>query len=92
MVGASARLEFRVSPTDRAQIERAAELSSESVSAFARSAAEEKAARVIREHDATTTVPAEFFDDLVAAFDAPARPSAALADAADRLGETVMRD
>ncbi|GAA4181928.1 DUF1778 domain-containing protein [Gryllotalpicola koreensis] len=91
MAGASARLEFRVTPADRALIERAARLSGEPVTAFARSAAEERAARVIREHEATTTVPAEFFDDLLAAFDAAPQPSAALADAAARLDETVVR-
>jgi uncharacterized protein (DUF1778 family) len=92
MAGASARLEFRVTPTGRALIERAARLSSEPVTAFARSAAEERAERVIREHEATTTVPAKFFDDLIAAFDAAPRTTVALAQAAARLDETVVRD
>lgn len=89
---ATARLEFRVTPYDRARIERAAELSGEPVTAFARTAAEERAERVLREHDATTTVPAEFFDDLIVALDTPAQPSPALAEAAARLRENVVRD
>jgi len=89
---ASARLEFRVTEYDRARIERAAALSGEPITAFARTAAEERAERVLRDHEATTTVPAEFFDELIAALDAPTRPSAALTDAAARLQATVIRD
>lgn len=85
-------MEFRLTPENRALIERAARLSDEPVTAFARSAAEEKAERVIREHEATTIVPAEFFDDLVAAFDATPQRSTGLAAAAARLPETVVRD
>lgn len=92
MAPASARLEFRVRPERKSRIERAAELVHEPVSEFARTAAEEKAERVIREHEATTTVPTEFFDDLLAALDAPARPSAALAAAAQQARETLVRD
>lgn len=84
VVPVSARLEFRVRPDRKALIERAAELVHEPVSEFARAAAEEKAKRIIREHAATTTVPSEFFDDLIAAFDAPAKSNAALARAAQR--------
>ncbi|MDR6969931.1 DUF1778 domain-containing protein [Leifsonia shinshuensis] len=82
---ASARLEFRVSPADRARIEQAAELAGEPTSTFARHAAEERAERILRDHEATTRVPAQFFDDLYAALDAPGEPNAALAAAADRL-------
>lgn len=92
MAGASARLEFRMTPADRALIERAARLSGEPITVFARSAAEEKAEKILREHEVTTTVPAGFFDDLVAAFDAAPQPSAMLVEAAARLGETVVRD
>jgi uncharacterized protein (DUF1778 family) len=91
-MAATERLEFRVTPFDRAQIERAAELSGEGVTAFARIAATERAERIVREHDATTTVPSEFFDDLIAAMDAPARPNAALAEAGARLREEIVRD
>lgn len=89
---ASARLEFRVRPDRKSVIERAAELVHEPVSEFVRTAAEEKADRIIREHEATTTVPAGFFDDLFDALDAPASPNAALTRAARRAREQVSRD
>ena len=73
-------------------IERAAELVHEPVSEFARTAAEEKADRIIREYEATTTVPEEFFDDLLDALDAPAHPNAALASAAASARTLVVRD
>lgn len=92
MPPASARLEFRVRPERKSRIERAAELVHEPVSEFARTAAEEKAERVIREHEATTTVPAEFFDDLLDALDAAPRDNAALARAAQQARETIIRD
>ncbi|MDR3068521.1 MAG: DUF1778 domain-containing protein [Cellulomonas sp.] len=91
-MSATARLEFRVTPHDKALIERAAALAGEPVTAFARTAAEERAERILAEHAVTTTVPAGFFDDLLAALDAPAQPNQALAQAAARLRETVTRD
>ena len=60
MTTATARLEFRVSPQQKSEIERAAELSGESVSMFARTAAEEKADRLLREYEATTVFPPSF--------------------------------
>lgn len=92
MAAASARLEFRVRPDRKSLIERAAGLMHEPVSEFARAAAEEKADRIIREYEATTTVPAEFFDDLLVALDAPASPNAALTRAAKRARDTVIPD
>jgi uncharacterized protein (DUF1778 family) len=92
MPAASARLEFRVRPERKSRIERAAELVHEPVSEFARTAAEEKAERIIREHEATTTVPAGFFDDLLDALDAAPRANAALVRAAQRARETIIRD
>lgn len=92
MTTATARLEFRVSPQEKSKIERAAELSGEPVSMFARTAAEEKADRILREYEASTTVPAEFFGDLIAAFDAPAQANTGLRTAARRLRATVTRD
>ena len=92
MTTATARLEFRVSPQQKSKIERAAELSGESVSMFARTAAEEKADRLLREYEATTVFPAEFFDELIAAFDAPAQANPGLHNAARRLRATVTRD
>lgn len=92
MAAATARLEFRVRPDLKSRIERAAELVHEPVGEFARTAAEEKAERIIREYEATTTVPAGFFDELFDALDAPPRPNAALARAAGRARKTVTRD
>lgn len=92
MPAASARLEFRLRPERKSRIERAAELVHEPVSEFARTAAEEKAERVIREHETTTTVPPEFFDALLDALQAPPRANAALARAARQAGETLTRD
>lgn len=43
-----------------------------------RTEAEERAAQVVAERAAKTVVPASFFDDLVAAMDAPVRPGPAL--------------
>lgn len=87
----SARLEFRLRPDRKSLIERAADLVHEPVSEFARSAAEEKAQRVIDEYEATTTVPPEFFEDLLAALDAPAKPNPALKRAAKRARDVVKR-
>ena len=92
MPAASARLEFRVRPERKSRIERAAGLVHEPVSEFARTAAEEKAERIIREYEATTVVPAEFFDDLLDAFDAPPRANPALARAAQQAREALDRD
>lgn len=92
MTAASARLEFRVRPDRKSRIERAAELVHEPVSEFARTAAEEKAERIIREHEATTVVPAEYFDDLLEALDAPPRANPALTRAAEQARETLTRD
>ncbi len=89
---ASSRLEFRLRPERKSVIERAAELVHEPVSEFARSAAEEKADRIIREFEATTVVPAAFFDDLLAALDAPSATNARLARAAQRARAVVTRD
>lgn len=91
MSSASARLEFRIRPDRKSRIERAAELLHEPVSEFARAAAEEKADRILGEHEATTTVPAEFFEELLHSFDEPPRTNQALAEAAKRARDLVSR-
>ncbi len=88
---ASARLEFRVRPERKSVIERAAAIMHEPVSEFARTAAEEKADRIVAEHEATTTVSAEFFDELLDALDKPAAANASLVRAAERARHTVTR-
>lgn len=92
MAAATARLEFRVRPDRKSRIERAAEFVHEQVGEFTRTAGEEKAERIIREFEATTTVPAEFFDELLDAVDGPPRSNAALARAAERARKRVTRD
>ncbi len=90
-MAATARLEVRLQPDSKARLERAAELAHVPVSDFVRSAAEERAEQVLREHDAQTTVPAGFFDDLLSALDAPAQANDALVQAAQRARHVVRR-
>lgn len=90
-ITASARFEFRLRPEAKKCIEQAAELVHESTSDFARTAVEERANRVLQEHFAVTVVPAEFFDELLQALDAPATPNAALKKAARRAADVVER-
>lgn len=88
---ATARLEVRLEPDSKARLERAAELAHVPVSDFVRSAAEERAEQVLHEHDAQTTVSASFFDDLLAALDAPSQANDRLARAAERARRVVSR-
>lgn len=90
-MAATARLEYRLDQDERARIERAAELSGEPPTVFAREAAMEKADRVLLEHERTTVLPAEFFDLLMDAMDEPEKPNRKLAAAAKRLNKTVVR-
>lgn len=64
------RMEARVSPEDRERIERAASVAGLSVSAFLVSAAVERADEIIAE-TTTSTLPADYFDALLAALDEP---------------------
>ncbi|MDO8212440.1 DUF1778 domain-containing protein [Conexibacter sp. CPCC 206217] len=64
------RVEARLTPVQRRQIEQAAALSGESMSAFMVLAALERAETVVVEQ-ATTVVPAAYFDRLVASLDQP---------------------
>jgi uncharacterized protein (DUF1778 family) len=88
---ASARLEVRVRSDSKARLERAADLMQVPLSDFVRSAAEDRADEVLREHETQTKVPAEFFDELLAALDVPARSNKALARAAKRARKIVTR-
>jgi len=76
------RMEARVSPEERDRIERAASTAGLSVSAFMVSAAVERADEIISEAT-TTTVPANYFDELLTALDEP-QPAPRLAKAAQR--------
>jgi uncharacterized protein (DUF1778 family) len=88
---ASARFEFRLRAEAKRRIEQAAELVHESTSDFARTAAEERADRVLQEHYMATVVPADFFDQLLDALDQPARPNTTLRAAAARAQTIVER-
>jgi uncharacterized protein (DUF1778 family) len=88
-IAASARFEFRLRSDTKLRIEQAAQLVHESASDFARTAVEERAERVLREHVLTTVVPADFFDSLLNALDEPAQPNAALAAAAHRARRSI---
>src|SRR5665213_419357 len=88
---ATARLEVRVRPDSKARLEYAAELANVPLSDFVRDAAEDRADRVLQEHESRTRVPAAFFDDLLAALDAPAQPNIALKDAATLARDVVKR-
>ena len=76
------RIEARLSPDERALIERAASVGGGSVSAFLVGAAVERADEVLAAAT-TTVVPADYFDGLLAALDEP--------DAAPRLTEAAGR-
>ncbi|OHV48270.1 hypothetical protein BCD48_16205 [Pseudofrankia sp. BMG5.36] len=88
---ASGRFEFRVRPELKQLIERAASLMNQTASDFARTAAEERAVEVLREHELITRVPVDFFDALLASLDAPPEPNDALTRAAARLDSVIER-
>ncbi len=62
------RVEARLSSDERERIDRAAKLAGQSVSTFVVTAAVEKAEQVISE-SAVTSVPADYFDQLLASLD-----------------------
>lgn len=66
---ATARIELRVTPEIKGRIEHAAALDATSVSAFVVEAAASRADDVLRQHGTSTVVPADFFDQLIAALD-----------------------
>jgi uncharacterized protein (DUF1778 family) len=75
------RIETRVSPEQRARIERAAAFFGESLSSFMVSAAVQRADEVIAEQSATV-VPPDYFDQLLAALDDDVEQSPGLTAAA----------
>jgi len=84
------RVEARIAPGEHSRIKRAADLEHTSISSFMVAAAAEKADRVIAEHH-TTPVPAAFFDELLAALDAPTAANPVLTNAAATRHRTVTR-
>jgi uncharacterized protein (DUF1778 family) len=75
------RIELRAEPEEEARIRLAASLAHKSVTSFVLEAAAERAEQTIAQ-SATTVVPADFFDALHRALDAPPVPNEALARAA----------
>jgi uncharacterized protein (DUF1778 family) len=74
---AAENINMRTDPERKRRFQLAADLTHESLTAFVLSAADEKAARVLAEHQ-VTVLPAEFFDQF---FDAVAAvPNEALAE------------
>ncbi len=82
------RLEARLTPSQRKQIEQAAVLAGESISSFVVLAALDRAEILVRDR-ASTVVPAAYFDQFVASLDEPgeAPTLTRAAREAERLGQ-----
>jgi uncharacterized protein (DUF1778 family) len=81
MTTAAPRLNFRVRPETEQRLRAAAAVSDQSLTDFVISAAEERAADVLATH---TLVPADYFEQLVKALDAPVSHNEALRELAQR--------
>lgn len=81
MPTASTRIEIRFAAEAKARLERAAELSGETVSAFARAAIEHESTRVLREHESVTYVDNAYFEELLGMLDSTPKPSPKLVEA-----------
>ena len=79
----TARIEARIAPLSAERIRYASELLQSSVSGFVVRSALAAAEEVIAQH-AYTTVPSDYFKELLAALDAPVRPMPRLSEAARR--------
>jgi len=73
----TAKIELRAEPEPEERIREAARLANQSVSRFVLDAASERAEEVLRAAT-TTTVPADYFDELYRALDEPPAPNPAL--------------
>jgi uncharacterized protein (DUF1778 family) len=87
MAARTDRIEARIEPDRADRIRLASELLHTSVSAFMVAAAAEKAEEVIAEH-AYTLVPDDYFNELLAALDAPPVVVPSLAKAAAKVAAT----
>jgi uncharacterized protein (DUF1778 family) len=79
----TARIELRAEPEQEERIRTAARLSNQSMTSFVIRAAVERADEVIANWS-TTTVSAEFFDQLLVALDAPVQKNESLGNAVRR--------
>ncbi len=87
---ASERIEVRLRPEQRREVERASSLLQMTISDFVREAVTARAEEVLAEETATM-VPPDFFNDLLAVLGEPPRPNPALAAAAKRAAEIARR-
>jgi uncharacterized protein (DUF1778 family) len=74
-------MNFRVRPDVEQHLRAAAAASDQSLTDFVIGAAQARAAEILATH---TVVPADYFDALLTALDAPAQPNEALREAARR--------
>lgn len=88
MASPASRLNFRISAEAEARLRAAADASQQTLTEFVLGAAEERADEVLASR---TVIPAEYFDQLLAALDAPPEPMPALARAAKRQRRFVQR-
>ncbi len=84
----SARIELRAEPEQEERIRTAARLMNQSITMFVVTAAVERADEVIATWS-TTTVPVEFFDQLLAALDQPPVANEAMTRAVRRRRQQV---
>ena len=87
----TARMEQRTKPHVKAEIQKAAALMGIDETAFVTNAAYERARASIEAHE-RTVLTAEDRDVFLAALDSPATPSAAMREAFDLHGRTVVDD
>lgn len=78
---AKSRLEVRITPEDKELIEQAAFALRETTTAFVLQAARSAAQEVLR-REQVTVVPPDFYEEVLAALDAPPERNAALTEAA----------
>lgn len=87
---ASERIEVRLRPGQRREVERASALLQMTTSDFIREAVAVRSEQVLAEGTATP-VPPDFFDQLLEALDEPPRANPVLAAAATRMPEITRR-
>lgn len=90
MSPATARLEIRLDPEQREEIERAAEVLELPVSRWIRQTLEEAAAKVLQATMHETRVSPEFFQQMLDALDAPYVPNEPLQRAARRARDSIV--
>jgi uncharacterized protein (DUF1778 family) len=81
IMSATKLMNFRVRPDVEQHLRAAAAASDQSLTDFVIGAAEARATEILATH---TVVPADYFDALLTALDAPAQPNEALREAARR--------